>query len=81
MTFSGDMSANQINKQTCSSVQVAVAVLIDTELWGFVTPESVVVADVIAATQKVQPYYAVPTRFKILSELPHTRFVQSASKF
>ncbi|TCD70141.1 hypothetical protein EIP91_004611 [Steccherinum ochraceum] len=58
--------------ETCPTVQVAVALLVDTELWGFVTPEDVTIADVTTATQKVQPYYAVPTRFKSLAELPHT---------
>ncbi|KAI0070625.1 nonribosomal peptide synthetase 12 [Panus rudis PR-1116 ss-1] len=58
--------------ESCPQVKVAVALLIDQELWGFVTPDTVKVEDVVAATQKVQPYYAVPTRFMTLSELPHT---------
>ena len=58
---------------TCPEVKVAVALLIETELWGFVTPKSVNVDDVKAAAAKVQPYYAVPTRFVTLEEMPHTR--------
>ena len=47
----------------------------DTELWGFVTPHDVTAEDVVCATKKIQPYYAVPTRFKFMSELPHTTYV------
>lgn len=60
-------------------MKVAVALLVNTELWGFVTPNDVAVEDVVSATKKVQPYYAVPTRFQVLSDLPHTTCVQVAS--
>ncbi len=53
-------------------VDSAVALLIDAELWGFVTPVSADIELVIEATKKVQPYYAVPTQWVTLAELPHT---------
>ncbi|KAA1469841.1 nonribosomal peptide synthetase 12 [Dentipellis sp. KUC8613] len=58
--------------ETCPSVKVAVALLVDSELWGFVTPSNVDVNAVLEATAKVQPYYAVPTRFVVLADLPRT---------
>ncbi|KZT42672.1 nonribosomal peptide synthetase 12 [Sistotremastrum suecicum HHB10207 ss-3] len=58
--------------QTCSAITGAVALLIGTELWGFVTPAEVEVELVKAATARVQPYYAVPTRYITLESFPHT---------
>ncbi|KAI0057826.1 nonribosomal peptide synthetase 12 [Artomyces pyxidatus] len=58
--------------ETCSQVAVAVALLIDSELWGFVTPAGVDIHEVIASTSKIQPYYAVPARFLALTSFPHT---------
>ncbi|RDB23709.1 Nonribosomal peptide synthetase sirP [Hypsizygus marmoreus] len=54
-------------------VRNAVALLIGTELWGFVTPATVDVDVVRQATAKTQPYYAVPTQFLALDEFPMTR--------
>lgn len=48
------------------------ALLIESELWGFVTPVTVNTDVVAEATRKIQPYYAVPTRWITLDELPHT---------
>ncbi|EKM49537.1 uncharacterized protein PHACADRAFT_153957 [Phanerochaete carnosa HHB-10118-sp] len=58
--------------QTCPLVKDAVALLIDGELWGFVTPANVGFDAVSEATKEVQPYYAVPTKWCALDELPHT---------
>ncbi|THH19192.1 hypothetical protein EW146_g1923 [Bondarzewia mesenterica] len=58
--------------ETCPEVKVAAALLIEAELWGFITPENVDVSAVISAASKVQPYYAVPTRFLVLPEFPYT---------
>ncbi|KAK7690040.1 hypothetical protein QCA50_006685 [Cerrena zonata] len=58
--------------ETCPDVKVGVALLIESELWGFITPKFVNIDDVKTATHKVQPYYAVPTRFITLDEMPHT---------
>lgn len=58
--------------QTCPAVHDAVALLIDGELWGFVTPVQADVKAVEEATKKVQPYYAVPTKWYTIDELPHT---------
>lgn len=46
--------------------------MIDGELWGFVTPAVADIDAVIEATKKVQPYYAVPSKWLALDELPHT---------
>jgi len=69
---SGCLCSLRENSKTCAGVQVAVALLVDSELWGFVTPAAVKEEDVIEATKKVQPYYAVPTKFMTMAELPHT---------
>ncbi|KAI0648045.1 nonribosomal peptide synthetase 12 [Trametes meyenii] len=58
--------------QTCTSVKNATALLIESELWGFVTPVTVKVEAVKAAASLVQPYYAVPTQYITLDEFPHT---------
>ncbi|KZV88846.1 nonribosomal peptide synthetase 12 [Exidia glandulosa HHB12029] len=58
--------------ETCSGVAVATALLIGTELWGFYAPAIVSSKDVESATSRVQPYYAVPTKFMPLETFPHT---------
>ena len=58
--------------KTTPGVKVATAILIDQELWGFFAPDSVSVEDVKAATSKVQPHYAVPTKFVSLDKFPET---------
>ncbi|KAI0755006.1 nonribosomal peptide synthetase 12 [Daedaleopsis nitida] len=58
--------------QTCSSVKNATALLIESELWGFVTPETVKIDSVIAAASLVQPYYAVPTQYITMEDFPYT---------
>ncbi|EMD40260.1 secondary metabolism protein [Gelatoporia subvermispora B] len=58
--------------QTCPEVHYAAALLIDTELWGFLTPETVNIEAARAATAAVQPYYAVPTRYLTMMDFPYT---------
>ncbi|PIL22505.1 transporter [Ganoderma sinense ZZ0214-1] len=58
--------------QTCTSVKNATALLIESELWGFVTPEAVKTECVSAATELIQPYYAVPTQYVTMSDFPYT---------
>ncbi|KAI8969609.1 nonribosomal peptide synthetase 12 [Trametes punicea] len=58
--------------QTCPTVKNATALLIESELWGFVTPVNVNVEDVKAATALVQPYYAVPTQYITLDDFAYT---------
>ncbi|KAI0771248.1 nonribosomal peptide synthetase 12 [Trametes elegans] len=58
--------------QTCSSVKYATALLIESELWGFVTPTTVNVDEVKAAASLVQPYYAVPTQYITMDDFPYT---------
>jgi hypothetical protein len=59
-------------RQTTPGVKVATALLIDQELWGFFAPSSVPVENVKAATSKVQPHYAVPTKYVSLDQFPET---------
>jgi hypothetical protein len=58
-------------------VNAAVALLIEDNLYGFVIPKSVPPKDVIAATSKIQPYYAVPIRVFSLESFPETQYVFS----
>ncbi|KAF4617144.1 hypothetical protein D9613_005935 [Agrocybe pediades] len=58
--------------ETCSGVQAAVALLIDGELWGFVTPSGIPSEKIQAAAAKIQPYYAVPTKILGMDAFPHT---------
>jgi NAD(P)H-flavin reductase len=58
--------------ETHPEVKVAVAILIEKELWGFVTPANVNTEEVKAAATKVQPYYAVPTHYLAMDSFPHT---------
>ncbi|KAJ3994877.1 putative nonribosomal peptide synthetase [Lentinula boryana] len=59
--------------QTCEGVSRTAALLVDSELWGFVTPSTVDTDFVREAVEKIQPYYAVPTRFVALDDFPATR--------
>ncbi|THH30562.1 hypothetical protein EUX98_g3625 [Antrodiella citrinella] len=70
--FRVDLSGVAAAIETCQSVKAAVALVVDAELWAFVTPEDVSEDEVIIAVQKVQPSHAVPTRFKALEEFPIT---------
>ncbi|KAL0069768.1 hypothetical protein AAF712_003037 [Marasmius tenuissimus] len=58
--------------ESTPGVKVAVALLVEGDLWGFVTPGSVEQADVTAAAAKIQPYYAVPSRILAMDEFPKT---------
>ncbi|KAK7056680.1 hypothetical protein VNI00_002397 [Paramarasmius palmivorus] len=51
----------------------ALALLIDTQLVGFVTPSTVDTELVRAAAAEIQPYYAVPTRFIAIDDFPMTK--------
>ncbi|EIW59229.1 nonribosomal peptide synthetase 12 [Trametes versicolor FP-101664 SS1] len=58
--------------QTCASVKNATALLIESELWGFVTPVTVKPESVKASAALVQPYYAVPTQYITMDDFPYT---------
>ncbi|PAV16912.1 nonribosomal peptide synthetase 12 [Pyrrhoderma noxium] len=58
--------------ETCHGVKSATVLLIQDELWGFISSEKVEIDDVRSTTAKIQPYYAVPTHFHVLSEFPLT---------
>ncbi|KAJ6457019.1 putative nonribosomal peptide synthetase [Mycena vitilis] len=59
--------------RTHAPVQSAVAVLIDTELWGFVSPSTVDLSLVRDAVAAVQAYHAVPTQYLAIDEFPMTK--------
>ncbi|KZV65298.1 nonribosomal peptide synthetase 12 [Peniophora sp. CONT] len=54
------------------SVKHAVALLVDSQLWCFATPETIDKDAVLASASEIQPYYAVPSQFMALRELPYT---------
>jgi len=56
--------------RTCLDVTGAVALLIGTELWAFITPSYASPTEVRAATAHLLPYYAVPTRYITLPDFP-----------
>ncbi|KAI0822323.1 nonribosomal peptide synthetase 12 [Trametes gibbosa] len=58
--------------QTCPSVKNATSLLIESELWGFVTPMTAKPEAVQAAASLVQPYYAVPTQYITMDDFPYT---------
>jgi len=59
--------------QTHAPVQNAVALLVNTELWGFVTPSTVDLSLVRDATAKIQAYHAVPTQYLAIDDFPMTK--------
>lgn len=60
--------------QSHKEVAQAVALLIDKVLWGVVCPSDLDITVVKSAAAEVMPYYAVPTEFLLLDQLPKTRF-------
>ncbi|KAF7348531.1 Nonribosomal peptide synthetase 12 [Mycena venus] len=59
--------------RTHDAVHNAVALLVNTELWGFVTPSTVDLSLVRDATATVQPYHAVPTQYLAIDDFPMTK--------
>lgn len=53
-------------------IHAAAALLIDGELWGFVTPAIATTEAIQATASKIQPYYAVPTKILHLDDFPKT---------
>ncbi|KAF8077680.1 nonribosomal peptide synthetase 12 [Lyophyllum atratum] len=58
--------------ETTPGIKLAAAILIEGELWGFFTPTSVGIDAVKASASRVQPYYAVPTKYIPMSKFPVT---------
>lgn len=58
--------------QTCPEVKSAITLLIDEELWGFVTPAIDGTDNVGLATAQSQPYYAVPSHYLTMDHFPLT---------
>ncbi|KAJ7089261.1 putative nonribosomal peptide synthetase [Mycena belliarum] len=59
--------------RTHDGVHNAVALLVGTELWGFVSPSTVDLSLVRDATAAVQPYHAVPTQYLAIDDFPMTK--------
>ncbi|CAK5272810.1 unnamed protein product, partial [Mycena citricolor] len=58
---------------THPDVKNSVALLINSELWGFVTPATVDLAKVRDAAARIQPYHSVPTQYLAMDEFPITK--------
>lgn len=58
--------------RTYPPVKSAVTLLINSELWGFVTPRNVDLSVLRSVVAQTQPYYAVPNHFMALDVFPHT---------
>ncbi|KAJ7175866.1 nonribosomal peptide synthetase 12 [Mycena filopes] len=58
--------------EATNGIKAAAAILINEELWGFVTPNTVSTDEVKLVTAKIQPYYAVPTHIMALDSFPRT---------
>jgi acyl-coenzyme A synthetase/AMP-(fatty) acid ligase len=59
--------------QTHEHAKSAVALLVGTELWGFISPSTVDLSLVRDATAKIQAYHAVPTQYLAIDEFPTTK--------
>ncbi|KAJ7484437.1 putative nonribosomal peptide synthetase [Mycena latifolia] len=59
--------------RTHDAVRNAVALLVGTELWGFVSPSTVDLPLVRDATAAVQAYHAVPTQYLAIDDFPMTK--------
>ncbi|KAJ7069779.1 nonribosomal peptide synthetase 12 [Mycena amicta] len=59
--------------QSHKGVKSACAVMVEGDLHGFVTPETVDVEDVRTTTAKILSYYAVPTYIHAIKAFPTTR--------
>jgi len=71
--FRVELDGVSVAMQACKDVDRTTVLLIDSELWGFVTPsyvDTVLLRQVVA---KIQPSYAVPTHFIALDDFPSTR--------
>ncbi|EGO27024.1 hypothetical protein SERLADRAFT_436853 [Serpula lacrymans var. lacrymans S7.9] len=60
---------------SCTEVTRAVALLVNSALWGIICPKHVDIETVRKAISRSMPYYAVPSSFIALDALPMTRLV------
>ncbi|KAH7333006.1 amino acid adenylation domain-containing protein [Rhizoctonia solani] len=58
--------------ETAPGIQTAVALLVDDDIVGVYAPDTVAEEIVRAACAKIQPYYACPSRYIKLPEMPTT---------
>lgn len=70
--FRVELDGVSAGMQKAEGVENAVALLIDGELWGFVSPATADVSKARAAAASILPYYAVPTKYLTVETLPMT---------
>ncbi|KII86925.1 hypothetical protein PLICRDRAFT_274094 [Plicaturopsis crispa FD-325 SS-3] len=70
--FRVELDGVAASMETCPEVKSAIALLIDEELWGFVTPAIDGTDNVGIATAQSQPYYAVPSHYLTMDHFPLT---------
>ncbi|KAF5373110.1 hypothetical protein D9758_001719 [Tetrapyrgos nigripes] len=59
--------------RTHALVRTSVTLLLDGELWGFVTPSTVDLSGLRSTVAEIQPSYAVPNHYIALDDFPMTR--------
>ncbi|KAF7299018.1 Nonribosomal peptide synthetase 12 [Mycena indigotica] len=71
--FRVELAGVAVAMESSHGVKAACAIVVDGALHGFVTPETINVEEVKAATAKIQPYYAVPSHIHAINEFPRTK--------
>ncbi|THV07841.1 acetyl-CoA synthetase-like protein [Dendrothele bispora CBS 962.96] len=59
--------------RTYTPVRTSVTLLVDSELWGFVTPSTVDLSNLRSAVAEIQPSYAVPNHYLAFDDFPMTK--------
>ncbi|KAI1782458.1 AMP-binding protein [Ganoderma leucocontextum] len=70
--FRVELDSVSATMSSCPGIISSCALLIGTDLHGFYAPSQIPESQVKDATSRLQPYYAVPTKFHALDSLPLT---------
>lgn len=70
--FRVELDGTSAAMQTTPGITGAIAILVNQEIWGFVTPSVANYEEIRAVTAKVLPYYAVPTKYYSMDDFPTT---------